>query len=288
MSTIGSTFILEGLGETICGSNVYPLARHSRRRIAGVAPAMPFRERVVRAVASLFIARHWRVARGARGAVVQMGDRAAVLFSPAGFAMIGSGLVLATLRLRIRRRTSSRDEQDCGLPGRSLSWTAAAIVVGVALQPRHLLDAPGLSDDEAHGAAAAALQLVHRARRPRHDRGRGRRRVGASGILVNTFELSGAAMAGILVTGRHLLPAHTSVAGRCGRWPTITPRPCRSASPSADLVHRLGGRRPRGVGGRHGVGRKRRAVLLHLLALKALPVLILGGFTSVPGLLSAA
>ena len=52
----------------------------------------------------------------------------------------------------------------------------------------------------------------------------------------------------------------------------------------ARLGHRLERRRLRGAGGRHHLGQQaRRAVLAGLVALKALPVVILGGLTSVPG-----
>ena len=70
----------------------------------------------------------------------------------------------------------------------------------------------------------------------------------------------------------------------CGRWPTITRRRYRSASPQPDLDHRVVHCRSGGAGHRHHVvSPVRRFFALEIIALRALPVLILGGLTSIPG-----
>ena len=74
-------------------------------------------------------------------------------------------------------------------------------------------------------------------------------------------------------------------AARCGRWPTITPRRSRSASRCA-ASGSSSGRWPaswRSPPASSGAARAACSSRLSLIALKALPVLILGGFTSVPG-----
>ena len=72
-------------------------------------------------------------------------------------------------------------------------------------------------------------------------------------------------------------------AARCAPWPTITRRPVGRHLAQPDLGHRLVHRRHRRAGHRHHVGaRSEVSFALQVIALKALPVLILGGFT-VPG-----
>jgi branched-chain amino acid transport system permease protein len=73
-------------------------------------------------------------------------------------------------------------------------------------------------------------------------------------------------------------------AARCARWPTTTRPRCRSAFRCSTSGPWCGRGRFRGAGGRHAVGLAQwRAVRADLDGAQGLPVLILGGFTSVPG-----
>jgi len=103
------------------------------------------------------------------------------------------------------------------------------------------------------------------------------------GILVNELDIWAAVIAGLLVAGLAIFFQRTASAAHCAPWPTITPRRNRSASAQSDLVHRLAGGGPGRPGRGRGVGQQaRRAVLAQLAGAEGLPVLILGGFTSVP------
>ena len=81
-----------------------------------------------------------------------------------------------------------------------------------------------------------------------------------------------------------VLAVYRAPGGRCGRWRTTIRRRCRSASPCGRSGSSPGRSRARRAGRGRNVGREIGcAVLAALIALKALPVLILGGFTSIPG-----
>ncbi len=105
------------------------------------------------------------------------------------------------------------------------------------------------------------------------------------GILVSQLDVWGGLIAGVLVAVLAVFFQRPRPAVRCARSPTITPRRSRSAfrfrgsgswSGSSRVSSRLS---PATVWGtKLGV-----QFSITFLALKALPVLIIGGFTSVPG-----
>ena len=106
------------------------------------------------------------------------------------------------------------------------------------------------------------------------------------GMYVDKLDVVAALVAAALVAGLTLFsPGDARPGGRCARWPTTIRRRCRSGSAAHDLGDRLVDRRARRAGGRGDVGGAVSGVQfsLSLIALKALPVLILGGFTSIPG-----
>jgi branched-subunit amino acid ABC-type transport system permease component len=293
MATIGLTFFLEGFGETIWGSNVKQLdigIPDAPLKVAGVAlsNAVVVSVFVAAAVASLFIVGHWRV-RATRRAVVQMGAAAAIPFSPAGLAMMGLGLVFFLARFAFGPDADfiqGRASKTAAFLT-SLSWTGLAIVVGVAFSS--LATALGRREAERDkamvppplhyswfialgvlGTIAAAAGVVWAVR---------------SGILINSFELFAAVMAGVLVTALAIFFQRTRV-GRALRAVADDHAAALSVGISLRgiwvIVWAVAGlvALAAGIiwGGKSGV-----QFSLSLIALKALPVLILGGFTSVPG-----
>ena len=106
------------------------------------------------------------------------------------------------------------------------------------------------------------------------------------GVLVNKEDLYAAVIAAALVVAAGaVLPEHRPPAARCARWPTTTRPRSRSASRSTRIwviVWSVAGfvALVAGIiwGSKLGV-----QFSLSLVALKALPVVILGGLTSVPG-----
>ena len=294
MATIGLTFFLEGFGETLWGSNVkvldigIPDAPLNATKVAITTPvaATLF---VIAAAASVAILVVWR-ARAARRAIDELGESAvSVLPGPAGLATAVLGLAFFLARFAfgpdaafIQGRASKT-----AMFLASLSWAGLAMVLGVVLfslaawlgRRQALRDAGSLAPPLHYGwfialgivgTIAAAAGVVWAVR---------------SGILINTFELFAAAMAATLVIVLALFFQKTRI-GRALRAVADDHAAALSVGISLRgiwvIVWAVAGlvALAAGIiwGGKSGV-----QFSLSLIALKALPVLILGGFTSVPG-----
>ena len=108
------------------------------------------------------------------------------------------------------------------------------------------------------------------------------------GILVSQLDITAGIVAGIMVAALALLFSRTRSAVACVQWRMTTPPRSRSAYAKAYLDACLGhcGRRGAGAGMLWGARSGVQFALIGV-ALKALPVLIIGGFTSVPGVIIA-
>ena len=294
MATIGLTFFLEGFGETLWGSNVkvldigIPDAPLNVARVTIATPllAAVFAAAVVAVVAILVV---WRT-RAARRAIDELGSAAvSVLPGPAGMAAVVLGLVFFLARFAFGADAAFVQ----GRPGKTamllatLSWTGLAMVLSVALfsaaawlgQRQARRDDGGLAPPLHYSwfialglvsTVAAAAGVVWAIR---------------SGILINSFELFAAAMAATLVIVLALFFQKTRV-GRALRAVADDHAAALSVGISLRgiwvIVWAVAGlvALAAGIiwGGKSGV-----QFSLSLIALKALPVLILGGFTSVPG-----
>jgi branched-subunit amino acid ABC-type transport system permease component len=291
MATIGLTFFLEGFGEAIWGSNVKKLdigipdlpLNVSNVPVADPALAAVFAVTVAVTVAILLL---WR-ARAVRRSLDE-GDSAVVL-GPAGMVVAVLGLGFFVTRFFfgpeaafIRGRPSAT-----AMFLSSLSWAGLAMLLGVCLfgfatwygqrsaeRDRGKLAPPlhygwfiGLGLIATLGAAAGVVWAVR------------------SGILINSFELFAAGMAAVLVIVLALFFQRTRV-GRALRAVADDHAAAQSVGISLRgiwvIVWAVAGlvALAAGIiwGGKSGV-----QFSLSLIALKALPVLILGGFTSVPG-----
>jgi branched-subunit amino acid ABC-type transport system permease component len=294
MATIGLTFFLEGFGETLWGSNVKALdigIPDAPLNVSKVAIATPFLAAVfvVAVVASLAILVIWRM-RAARRATDELGSSAvSVLPGPPGMAAVVLGLVFFLARFAFGADAAFIQ----GKPSKTamllatLSWTGLTMVLSVALfsaatwlgRRQALRDAGSLVPPLHYGwfialglvsTIAAAAGVVWAIR---------------SGILINSFELFAAAMAATLVIVLALFFQKTRV-GRALRAVADDHAAALSVGISLRgiwvIVWAVAGlvALAAGIiwGGKSGV-----QFSLSLIALKALPVLILGGFTSVPG-----
>ena len=294
MATIGLTFFLEGFGETLWGSNVKALdigIPDAPLNITKVAIGTPLLAAVfvAAATASLAILVLWR-ARAARRTIDELGGFAvSVLPGPVGLATLGLGLVFFLARFAFGADAAfilGKASKTAMLLA-SLSWTGLAMVVSVVLfsaatglgRRQALRDAGALAPPLHYGwfialgivsTIAAAAGVVWAIR---------------GGILINTFELFAAAMAALLVIVLALFFQKTRV-GRALRAVADDHAAALSVGISLRgiwvIVWAVAGivALAAGIiwGGKSGV-----QFSLSLIALKALPVLILGGFTSVPG-----
>jgi branched-subunit amino acid ABC-type transport system permease component len=244
---------------------------------------------VAAAAASLVILVLWR-ARTVRRTMDELGGSAvSVLPGPLGFAAVVLGIVFFFARFAFGADAAF----ILGKPSKtamflaSLSWAGLAIVLGVVLfsaatwlgRRQGLRDAGALAPPLHYGwfvalgvagAGAAAAGILWAAR---------------SGILINSFELFAAAMAATLVIVLALFFQKTRI-GRALRAVADDHAAALSVGISLRgiwvIVWAVAGlvALAAGIiwGGKSGV-----QFSLSLIALKALPVLILGGFTSVPG-----
>ena len=294
MATIGLTYFLEGFGETIWGSNVKKLdvgLPDGPLNVSNVAigPSVLVWTFAVALAATLAVLFLWRMRAVRRSVDAGRAPALAVMPGPAGLAFAALGLACFFARFFFG------PEADF-IQGRvgatatflvTLSWTGLAMVWGVAFvwlatwlgARQGLLDA-GKDPPPLHYAwfillgivsvIAAAAGVVWGAR---------------SGILINAFELSAAVIAAILVIALALFFQKTRV-GRALRAVADDHAAALSVGISLRgiwvIVWAVSGMVALAAGiiwgGKSGV-----QFSLSLIALKALPVLILGGFTSVPG-----
>ncbi len=294
MATIGLTFFLEGFGETVWGSNVkkldigIPDARLDLSKLAlpGAAVAAIFAAAALASVALMFA---WRV-RAVRSAIdTSKGLVQPPLIGPASlfFGMAGLACFLARFFVAGDAAFVKGKAEATAMLFASLSWFGLALVATVALLAlatwrgrREAAEDHGADVAPLHygwfvalgvaGAVAVAAGIVWAVR---------------SGILINGFELFAAAMAAILVIVLAVFFQKTRV-GRALRAVADDHAAALSVGISLRgiwvIVWAVAGivALAAGIiwGGKSGV-----QFSLSLIALKALPVLILGGFTSVPG-----
>jgi branched-subunit amino acid ABC-type transport system permease component len=293
MATIGLTFFLEGFGETLWGSNVKVLdigIPDAPLNVARIEIATPVLIAVFAVATALSIAilMLWR-ARTARRSMHELGGRSAVLPGPLGLAalLVGLAFFLARFGFGPDAAFIQGKASKTAIFLASLSSTGLAMVLGIAAfaaatwvgQRQALRDAGKLAPPLHYGwfiglglvtAIVAATGVVWAVR---------------GGILINSFELFAAAMAAFLVIVLALFFQTTRV-GRALRAVADDHAAALSVGISLRgiwvIVWAVAGlvALAAGIiwGGKSGV-----QFSLSLIALKALPVLILGGFTSVPG-----
>jgi branched-subunit amino acid ABC-type transport system permease component len=293
MATIGLTYFLEGFGETIWGSNVKKLdvgLPDGAIKVSTMRMSMPllvgiFACALAATIALLFM---WRARAVRRSIDVERGAGAAP--GPAACIFAALGAVFFSVRFLFGPEASfvdGRAERTAMLLA-TVSWTGLIMVLGVAFfwlaawvgsrQSRHD-KGPELPPPLHYGwfillgiasviAAAAGVVWASKA-----------------GMLINAFELSAAVIAAILVIVLALFFQKTRV-GRALRAVADDHAAALSVGISLRgiwvIVWAVAGMvaLTAGIiwGGKSGV-----QFSLSLIALKALPVLILGGFTSVPG-----
>ena len=294
MATIGLTFFLEGFGETVWGSNVKKLdigipdtrLDLAKLTVSNGTVVAAFAAAVLASVALLFA---WR-ARAVRSAI----DTSKGLVQPAligpGTLFFGLlGVVCFAARFFVARDSTlvAGKAEATAILFATLSWfglgLAAIVFLLVAatwLGRRQAAEDHGADVAPLHyvwfvalgiaGTAAAAAGIVWAVR---------------GGILINGFELFAAALAATLVIVLAVFFQKTRV-GRALRAVADDHAAALSVGISLRgiwvIVWAVAGivALAAGIiwGGKAGV-----QFSLALIALKALPVLILGGFTSVPG-----
>jgi branched-subunit amino acid ABC-type transport system permease component len=291
MATIGLTYFLEGFGETVWGSDVKkldvglpdgPLAI-SNLAIGNVALVGVFAAAVVATLAILFVWRARAVCRSieAGGPPIVLGPAALVV------AVLGLGFFLARFFFGpeadfIGGRVSRTATFLATLSSTGLAMVAIVVFLALAawLGARQAARDGDKEAPPLHygwfvllgvvSAIAAAAGIVWASN---------------SGILINSFELSAAVIAAILVIVLALFFQKTRV-GRALRAVADDHAAAQSVGISLRgiwvIVWAVAGMVALAAGiiwgGKSGV-----QFSLSLIALKALPVLILGGFTSVPG-----
>jgi branched-subunit amino acid ABC-type transport system permease component len=291
MATIGLTFFLEGFGETLWGSNVKKLdigIPDLPLNVKGITLSTPLVATVfaVALAGSIAILLIWR-ARAVRRNIDE-GD-SAIVIGPAGIvaALLGLAFFVARFFFGPEAAFINGKPRATAMFLSSLSWTGLAIVLGVSLfslatwygqraaeadrgklaPPLHYGWFVGLGVVATIVAAAGVVWAVR------------------GGILINAFELFAAGMAAVLVIALALFFQRTRV-GRALRAVADDHAAALSVGISLRgiwvIVWAVAGlvALAAGIiwGGKSGV-----QFSLSLIALKALPVLILGGFTSVPG-----
>jgi branched-subunit amino acid ABC-type transport system permease component len=294
MATIGLTYFLEGFGETIWGSNVKKLdvgLPDGPLSVSNVAIGTPllagtFAAALAASMAVLFV---WRMRTVRRSLDADRGLGPSLMPSPAGLVLAGLGLAFFLTRFVFGpdadfiQGRASRTATFLA----TLSWTGLAIVLSVTLVSlatwmgvRQALRDGGKESPPLHyawfillgvvGMIAATAGVIWAVR---------------SGILINSFELSAAMIAAILVIALALFFQKTRI-GRALRAVADDHAAALSVGISLRgiwvIVWAVAGMVALAAGiiwgGKSGV-----QFSLSLIALKALPVLILGGFTSVPG-----
>ena len=292
MATIGLTYFLEGFGETIWGSNVKKLdvglpdgpLNVSNLAIGTPVLAAAFAAALAATLAILFVWRMRAVRRSedAGHGLAMMPGPAALVVALLGLAFFLTRFFFGPDAAFVRGRAGNTATLLA-----TLSWTGLAMVSGVALSwlatglgARQALRDGGKEPPPLHYAwficlgvvsvIAAAAGVVWGSK---------------SGILINSFELSAAVIAAVLVIVLALFFQKTRV-GRALRAVADDHAAALSVGISLRgiwvIVWAVAGMvaLTAGIiwGGKSGV-----QFSLSLIALKALPVLILGGFTSVPG-----
>jgi branched-subunit amino acid ABC-type transport system permease component len=291
MATIGLTFFLEGFGETIWGSNVKKLdigIPDLPLNVSNVPVATPtlmivFSLALATSLAVLYL---WRARTVRRSA--DEGEKA-VAIGPFGLVVAMAGLAFFAARFFFGPDAAFIQGKASATARflATLSWTGLAMVLCVALfglatwQGQRSAERDGgrlapplhygwfilLGIVGTIGAAAGVVWAVR------------------AGILINSFELFAAGMAAVLVIVLALFFQRTRI-GRALRAVADDHAAALSVGISLRgiwvIVWAVAGlvALAAGIiwGGKSGV-----QFSLSLIALKALPVLILGGFTSVPG-----
>jgi branched-subunit amino acid ABC-type transport system permease component len=302
MATIGLTYFLEGFGETLWGANVkkldigIPDARLDVSHFApsGTAVIAIF---VAATAAALALAFAWRAQAIRRRFETAGRDRRLPLLGPAAivFGLLGIAAFLARFFVGPKADFINARADDTTAVFVNLSWAGlgvVAIVVFLAaskwLGRRKAMQDRGAVRGASRGAEA----------RPLHDgwfvalgvagtiaAAAGVVWAAMSGIVVNVFQLFAAAVAGALVLLLALFFQKTRI-GRALRAVADDHAAALSVGISLRgiwvIVWAVAGvvALAAGImwGGKSGV-----QFSLSLIALKAFPVLILGGFTSVPG-----
>jgi branched-subunit amino acid ABC-type transport system permease component len=294
MATIGLTYFLEGFGEQIWGSDVkkldigIPDAKIDLSRLT-ISNAVVSGILAAAAAGCLALLFAWRVHAVRKAASLTLG--AATVYRPShsslAFALVG--LALFVLRFLVDRDAAFIDAKVSKTAAflAGLSWVGLAILLLVVfvtvsdrLGQKLARQSPERDPPQLHygwfvllgvlGAVFLASAIVWADR---------------SGILINGFELFAAVMAAILVVTLALFFQGTRI-GRALRAVADDHQAALSVGISLHtiwvIVWAVAGivALAAGIiwGGKSGV-----QFSLSLIALKALPVLILGGFTSVPG-----
>ncbi len=294
MATIGLTYFLEGFGETIWGSDVkrldigIPDAKLDLSKLT-VSNGVVLGAFVVAGLVSLAIAFLWRARTVREATDASRGPVRTPLLGPAATIVAVLGAAAIVLRFALGPETAfigGKAPKTAAFLA-ALSWAGLAAVLVVAytaaaswLGRRQALGDAGADVAPMHdgwyvalGVAATIAAVAGVVLAVRGD------------ILINGFELFAAAMAGILVLILAIFFRKTRV-GRALRAVADDHAAALSVGISLRgiwvIVWAVAGigALAAGIiwGGKSGV-----QFSLSLIALKALPVLILGGFTSVPG-----
>jgi branched-subunit amino acid ABC-type transport system permease component len=294
MATIGLTYFLEGFGETLWGSDVRKLdvgLPDGPLRVSGVTIGTPalvaaFAAALAASLAILFV---WRMRAVRRSVDAENGLGLAMMPGPAAlvFALLGVAFFVTRFFFGPDAAFIQGRASRTATFLATLSWTGLAMLLSVVLSwlaawlgARQASRDRGIEPPPLHyawfillgivSAITAAAGVVWAVR---------------SGILINAFELSAAVIAGILVIVLALFFQKTRV-GRALRAVADDHAAALSVGISLRgiwvIVWAVAGMVALAAGiiwgGKSGV-----QFSLSLIALKALPVLILGGFTSVPG-----
>jgi branched-subunit amino acid ABC-type transport system permease component len=294
MATIGLTYFLEGFGEQLWGSNVKTLdigIADARLNLSGLKidnglVVVAFSAAVLACLALLL---KWRVHAVRKTASLVNGQEQRYAPSPATLLIGGVGLALFLARFFVDREAAfiAGKVAKTSTLVTSLSWAGLAVAVLVSslsvaewLGRRQAAGSRGSDVAPLHygwfvllgvlGVVAAASGIIWAVR---------------AGLLINGFELFAAIIAAVLVLMLALFFQKTRI-GRALRAVADDHQAALSVGISLRaiwvVVWAVAGivALAAGIiwGGKSGV-----QFSLSLIALKALPVLILGGFTSVPG-----
>jgi branched-subunit amino acid ABC-type transport system permease component len=294
MATIGLTFFLEGFGDTLWGSNVKKLDIGIPDKRLIIAPddvSLPLviAAFALAAAAAVFILYRWRTHATRRRLDVRGGAAAPPLLGRTGLVFAGIGAALVVLAVYGR----ATGWQIVDRPERSLNFFWSAGIAGLFTLGAVALIALADRKGARLAAADAGAEVM-----PLHYGwfvGLGLAGLvfcvagvvwaALSRVNINVFELFAAVIAAVLVVTLALFFQKTRV-GRALRAVADDHAAALSVGISLRgiwvIVWAVAGLvgLAAGViwGGKSGV-----QFSLSLIALKALPVLILGGFTSVPG-----